>query len=80
MQIQDLTKSYQAKTDEEILQLAANSEQLTPEAQSVLTGELARRRIGVTEYLVAHLDEGEKTRTRGLVLPSPPSRLLKNYS
>ena len=73
MQIQDLTKSYQAKTDEEILQLAANSEQLTPEAQSVLTGELARRRIGVTEYLVAHLDEGEKTRTRGLVLPSPPS-------
>jgi len=41
MQIQDLTRSYQSKTDEELLQLAANSEQLTPEAHSVLTSELA---------------------------------------
>ena len=73
MQIQDLTKSYQAKTDEELLQLAANSELLTPEAHSALTGELARRRIGVTEYLEAHIDKGEKPRARGLSLPSHPS-------
>ena len=60
MQIQDLTKSYQTKTDEELLQLAANPEQLTPEAHSVLTSELARRRIDVTECLEAHIDEDEK--------------------
>ncbi len=73
MQIQDLTKLYQAKTDEELLQLAANSTQLTPEAHSVLASELARRRIDVTEYLESHIDEDEKARTRGLSLPSHPS-------
>jgi hypothetical protein len=73
MQIQDLTRSYQSKTDEELLQLAANSEQLTPEAHSVLTSELARRRIDVTEYLETHIDEGEEARTRWLLLPSHPS-------
>src|SRR5258708_26853337 len=73
MQIHDLTQSYQTKTDEELLQLAANSEQLTPEAHSVLTSELARRRIDVTEHLEARIDDGEKARTRGLSLPSHPS-------
>jgi hypothetical protein len=73
MQIQDLTNLYQAKTDEELLRLAANSEQLTPEAHSVLTSELARRRIGVTDYLESHIDEGEKARTHWLSLPSHPT-------
>jgi hypothetical protein len=72
MQIQELAKSYQTKTDEELLQLAAHSEQLTPEAHSFLTSELARRRIDTTEYLEAHTDEGEKARTRGLSLPAYP--------
>ncbi len=72
MQIQDLAKSYQTKTDEELLQLAASSEQLTPEAHSALTSELARRRIGLTESLEAHADEVEKARTRGLSPPSHP--------
>jgi hypothetical protein len=72
MQIQDLTKSYQTKTDEELLHLAASSEQLTPEAHSALTSELARRRIDLTGGLEAHADEGEKARTRGLSPPSHP--------
>ena len=72
MQIQDLAKSYQTKTDEELLQLAASSEQLTPEAHSALTSELARRRIDLTQGLEAHADEVEKVRTRGLSPPSHP--------
>jgi hypothetical protein len=73
MQIQDLTRSYQTKTDEELLQLAANSEQLTPEAHSVLTSELARRRINVKECLEVDTDECEKAGTGGLSFPSDPS-------
>jgi hypothetical protein len=57
IQIQDLVNSYQTKTDGELLQLATNSEQLTPEAQSVLKSELARRRIDATEYLEAQVDK-----------------------
>ena len=72
MQIQDLAKSYQTKTDEELLQLAASSEQLTPEAHSALTSELARRRIDQTKGLEAHADEVEKVRTRGLSPQSHP--------
>jgi hypothetical protein len=75
MQIQDLTKSYQTKTDEELLQLAANPEQLRPEAHSVLTSELARRRIDVTECLEAHIDEDEKAKTRRLSLASHSGRV-----
>jgi len=40
-----LANQYRAKTDEEFLQLAGESEQLTPEARSVLKGELSKRRI-----------------------------------
>ena len=47
MQIQDLARAYQAKTDEELLQLANSSTQLMPEALSVLIGELTRRRLDV---------------------------------
>src|SRR5690242_20553675 len=45
MRMQDLASVYQAKADEELLQLANNSEQLTPDAQSLLIGELTRRRL-----------------------------------
>jgi hypothetical protein len=45
MHIHDLVQAYQSKTDEELLQLAGDSQQLTPEAHSALTGELAKRRI-----------------------------------
>jgi hypothetical protein len=51
MQMQDLAKAYETKTDEELLQLTAHSEQLTPEAHAVLKGELAKRRIDGAERL-----------------------------
>ncbi len=51
MQIQDLAKAYEAKTDEELLQLATESEQLTPEAHAALNTELAKRRIDSTRHL-----------------------------
>jgi hypothetical protein len=47
MQIQDLLKVYQAKSDEELLQLAATPAQLTSQAQLALQGELSRRKISI---------------------------------
>jgi len=51
MPIHDLTAAYQTKTDEELLQLARNPEQLTPEAHAALKSELAKRRIDSAELL-----------------------------
>lgn len=45
MQIQELVDQYRKKTDGELLRLARDREQLTPEAGSALTDELARRKI-----------------------------------
>jgi hypothetical protein len=59
VQIHDLASAYRSKTDEELLQLAMDSGQLTVEAHAALTGELAARRIDFNEYL----------RTRGDSLP-----------
>jgi hypothetical protein len=42
---QDLATTYAAKADEELLQLAADQDQLMPEALTALLGELTRRRI-----------------------------------
>lgn len=58
MQIPDLATLYEKKTDGELLQLAADSAQLTPEAQTTLATELARRR----------LDMGQHSNTRGYVV------------
>lgn len=49
MQIEDFVKAYQAKGDEELIQLAAAPEDLTSEARVALQGELSRRRISVAE-------------------------------
>jgi len=51
MQINDFVTHYQSKSDEELLQLAADSTLLTPEAHSALAGELTRRRLGPTPSL-----------------------------
>src|SRR5581483_1991596 len=75
MQIQDLANSYQTKTDEELLRLATNSEQLTLEAKSVLRSELARRRIDGTEYSEAQSEKeqlGDNAMSRGLSLSEYP--------
>jgi hypothetical protein len=45
MDAYDIAGVYRSKTDEEILLLATNSSQLTPEAQSALVGEMTRRRL-----------------------------------
>lgn len=47
MQIPDFAQLYQAKTDEELVELAASLEQLTTEARFALQGELSRRRISI---------------------------------
>jgi hypothetical protein len=49
MRMRNLVNLYTAKTDEEIAQLAEDPTQLTPEARSVLLGELTRRRIDLSK-------------------------------
>lgn len=63
MYIEDLAKAYEAKTDEELQQLAKHSEQLTPEAQAALRGELAKRRIDALEHLNVP-EESNQSRTQ----------------
>ena len=53
MEIQDLAAVYQAKTDEELLRLALDAADLTPEANFVLSSELSRRGIHTDERLVS---------------------------
>lgn len=45
MQTDFLAKAYAAKTDEELLQLAGQANDLTPEACTALRSEMARRRL-----------------------------------
>lgn len=59
MQIPDFAQLYQAKTDEELVELAASLEQLTNDARLALQGELSRRRISVDE------DSGESQNNGG---------------
>ena len=54
MNIADLTQSYAAKTDEELLDLSFQREHLTIEAQAALSSELSRRRI-ILEAPVANI-------------------------
>ena len=61
MEIQSFTEEYQSKTDDELLRLALDSEQLTPEAGAALNDELARRRIDKNEQLQAFIEQ-EKQR------------------
>ncbi len=57
--MQGLIDEYRNKTDDELLRLARERAQLTPEAASVLTDELARRRIG-PERLKVFCNEEER--------------------
>ena len=60
--IQHLAEEYASKSDGELLQLALNPEQLTPEANLALSGELAKRGINSREHLDAarHQEEERK--------------------
>ena len=53
MQMQDFIKAYQAKTDEELVELAGTPEHLTSDAQLALKSELSRRNINVAQHLAA---------------------------
>jgi hypothetical protein len=80
MQVQDLTRAYQAKTDEELLHLASDSGQLTPEAHSALTVELTRRRLGGAEHLNVIDARSSVERTSGpLVLSVPDSQAVGEF-
>ena len=59
MQIADFVKGYQAKSDEELIQLAAAQEQLTAEARIALHGELSRRQINISEDFPASQGDGD---------------------
>ena len=45
MEPQDLAATYRSKTDEELLELAEHSSQLTPQALAALTSELSGRKL-----------------------------------
>jgi hypothetical protein len=51
MDVEQLADEYASKSDEELLRLALNPEELTPEANVVLSGELSKRGIASRERL-----------------------------
>jgi len=60
MQIPDFAQLYQAKTDEELVELAASLEQLTTDARLALQGELSRRRISIDDDSDESPNKGEQ--------------------
>ena len=68
MRIQVLPDVYRGKIDEELLELAARSEQLTAEALSTLTAELTIRRLDFPKPTKAEPDESHVERIKFLIL------------
>jgi hypothetical protein len=60
MEIQDVARGYELKSDEELLRLVLAPDQLTPEAASALTSELSRRGIDGAEQLNSFREEEEQ--------------------
>lgn len=58
MQIHEFAEYYRAKSDEELIQLAADPDQLTAEARIALHGELSRRQIDFVEDSPASQGDG----------------------
>ena len=69
MHLQDLASTYAGKTDEELLLLATKPDQLTPEAFSTLTGELARRKISPQQSLQSDRQGTQPINQSGAGLP-----------
>jgi hypothetical protein len=61
MEVADFARSYEIKTDDELLRLALDPEQLTPEGVAALSNELARRQIGSADKL-SSFRESERQR------------------
>jgi hypothetical protein len=76
-EIRDFTKEYQSKTDDELLRLELVSEQLTPEANDALKGELSRRLINGTDRLSAFREQESQRKTEQA---ANPGRLFSIYS
>jgi len=84
MQIGDFAGKYQAKTDEELLRLAIDSDQLTADARAYLTSELAKRGIGAEQVRAFRegpepvasppIVPGRDSYTIGLPLPAETSK------
>ena len=51
MEIQELAREYEIKTDDELLRLALDSADLTPEANNALSLELSKRQLNRPEEL-----------------------------
>ena len=62
MQIQELVDQYRKKSDEELLRLAQDREQLTPQAGSALMDELARRKIAAVQLKAFSKEEERQGR------------------
>lgn len=62
MQIQELADEYRKKTDEDLLRLARDREQLAAEANSALTDELARRKIAAGRFKAFSKEEERQER------------------
>jgi len=62
METLDFRKQYEAMTNEELLNLAMDSEQLSPEARNSLDSELSRRGIGRGKI---HEYSQDRTRHKG---------------
>jgi len=60
MQPDHLVRLYQSKSDGELIQLAGEADQLTPEAHSLLSAELFRRRIPLDSALPASKELHER--------------------
>ena len=59
MHIEDFVKAYQAKSDEELIQLALAPQLLTSEARIALQGELSRRAITIADNSEASQRDGD---------------------
>jgi hypothetical protein len=62
VQIQELVDQYRKKTDEELLRLARDREQLTPEAGSALMDELAHRKVSAVQLKAFSKEEERQGR------------------
>jgi hypothetical protein len=62
VQIQELADEYRKKTDEDLLRLARDRKQLTAEANSALTDELAHRKIAAERFKAFSKEEERQGR------------------
>jgi hypothetical protein len=70
MQIENLVKAYQAKSDEELIELSVAREQLTSEARLALDAELSRRAITIADNSKTSQRDGDGRGADHLILRS----------